>query len=149
VVLPVRDVGQELAVDRDPDSRLAVDRVLRGDACRPRFERPPILAAERGEHRVRLLRPVELLVLDDAAEAADRVLESAVGVVPDLRVAVDRGAAAVLEVDQGPAPFPAEDDVQDRSVTDGCERTAENPVLLAPERPREDERGGGGDRRGE
>src|SRR5207249_423365 len=88
VVLAVSDVGQQLAVDRDPDDRLPVDRVLAGDAGRLRLERLPVLASERSELGRRLLRLVELLVLNGAAEAFDRVRPPALRVVPDLGVAV-------------------------------------------------------------
>jgi hypothetical protein len=61
---------------------------------------------------------VDLLVLHDSTEKRPLVNESPFGVVPDLALAVHRGALPVLEFDERPAPFATQHDVKHRSVVD-------------------------------
>ena len=109
MLLPVRDVGKQLARDLDPVDGDPVDLARPTELRLSALQRLPVLggrAAEYGEAaRRQLARRVELVGVDDAADSVDLV-EPALRVVPDLPLDRERPPLAGLKVDdrEGASP---------------------------------------------
>ena len=80
-------------------------------------------------------------MLNDRAEARDHVDAPAVGVIPELVLAMDAAALAALKVDERAAPLSAQDHVQDGPVADGGPCPFEQRGLIGLERPCKEDSG--------